>query len=541
MEYGPAAWQQAGSGGEESLKCWSWAALVELPAEEAQQERPQEDVRVNCSGSCLQGMRRVLDAGSLQQALLEVQAAMASFAGAVVLSAYRWVAEQGVLQLVATGHEPDETLRRVDVSVVQDSMLSAVLADGLVRWVAVDEGEVSTAGAAALRRGGRVDGVLVAEFVRTGADTGHPSPACLACAASVMSVVLARNDVEEAQRNLLTLERYRSVAELSVQVTHDFNNMMQAVLGNAALAKMDAPQGGPMADSLAAIEAAAGKAAALARKLLNFARDSRATGSCDAVAAASDALDLAGTLYLRGVAVTKDLPSFSIPVSVTGNDLENALILVIKSSVLCLKPVASAYLTVAEGPGPRQAQVRLGIEGVRQAMGPEDTVLADRLAAAAAAVVNAAGAVLELQTGPGTETAVMTLALEPLLKPSVPEEAPEAAGLGGLPVVVVGGSAALEMLLSAAGCSAKTVPSWQDVERVEREAGGRMPRIVMAAVHDTAGMEHAVQERRHLGVPVVVMCSQDVHCTPEQAAALDGVLGLPLDLGDVRAMLKRLA
>ena len=75
-----------------------------------------------------------------------------------------------------------------------------------------------------------------------------------------MSVVLARNDVEEAQRNLLTLERYRSVAELSVQVTHDFNNMMQAVLGNAALAKMDAPQGGPMADSLAAIEAAAGKA-----------------------------------------------------------------------------------------------------------------------------------------------------------------------------------------------------------------------------------------------------------------------------------------
>ena len=33
-------------------------------------------------------------------------------------------------------------------------------------------------------------------------------------------------------------------------------------------------KGGPMADSLAAIEAAAGKAAALARKLLNFARDS---------------------------------------------------------------------------------------------------------------------------------------------------------------------------------------------------------------------------------------------------------------------------
>jgi hypothetical protein len=63
----------------------------------------------------------------------------------------------------------------------------------------------------------------------------------------------------------------------------------------------------------------------------------------------------------------------------------------------------------------------------------------------------------------------------------------------------------------------------------------------MAAVHDAAGIEDAMQGRHRLGVPVVVMCSQDVQCTPEQAGALDGVLGLPLDLGDVRAMLKRLA
>ena len=520
------------------MKRWSWGGLVELPAEEAQQEQPQEDLPVTCSGSCLRGMGRVLDAGSLQQALLEAQATMASVTGAVVLSAYRWVPEQGLLQLVASGHEPDETLRRVEVSTVQDSMLSAVLEDGLVRWVAVDEGKVATAGAAALRRAGRIDGVLVAECLRGGTAAGCPFPACLACVASVMGVVVARNDVEEAQRSLLTLERYRSVAELSVQVTHDFNNMMQAVLGNAALAKMDAPQGSPMADSLAAIEAAATKAAGLARRLLNFARDSRATGSCDAVAAASDALDLAGTLYLRGVGITKHLPSSGIAVSVTENDLENALILVIKSSVLCLKPVGSVNLTVAEGPGPRQGQVRLDIEGVRQAMGPEDTVLADRLARSAAAVVNAARGVLELRTGPGTETAVITLAREPLVQPAVPREVPEAVDVGGrLQMLVVGGSPALETLLSATGCSVTTVPAWPDVER---EAAQRMPRIVIAAVHDTADVEHAMQGRHRLGVPVVIVCSQDVHCTPEQAAALDGVLGLPLDLDDVRAMLKRL-
>ena len=520
------------------MKDWSWGALVELPAKEAEQERLDEGVRTNCSGSYLRTMGRVLDAGPLQQALLEAQAAMASVTGAVVLSAYRWVPERGVLQLLATGHDPDETLRRVEVSIVQDSVLAAVLADGLVRQVAVDEGEVSVAAAAALRRGGRVDGVLVAEFVRGGADTGLPSAACLSCVASVMSVVLARNEVEEAQRNLLTLERYRSVAELSVQVTHDFNNMMQAVLGNAALAKMDAPEGSPTVDSLTAIEGAAGKAAALARKLLNFARDSRATGSCDAVAAASDALDLAGTLYLRGVAVTKDLPSSAIAVSITGNDLENALILVIKSSVLRLKPVASAHLTVADGPGPRQAQVTLEVQGVRQAMEAEEAVLADRLAAAAVAVVDAAGGVLELRTGPGVEAAVVTLARESLVQPAVPSEAPEAGGMGGLPVMIVGGSAALEMLLSAAGCAVKTVPSWQDVEQ---EVAVWMPRVVLAPVHDAPGVERAIEGRQRLGVRVVILCSEDVRCTPEQAAALDGVLGLPLDLDDVRAMLKRQA
>ena len=519
------------------MRRWSWNALVELPAEEAQQEWPHGSVPDNCSCSCLRNMGPVLDAGSVQQALLVAQAGMESATGAVVLSAYRWVPEQNLVQLLATGHEPGESLRRVEARIAQGSMLSAVLADGLLRWVTVDEGVVSAAGVAALHRGGHVDGVLVAERLWDGTGTGCPFPACLACMASVLSVVVARNDVEEAQRNLLTLERYRSVAELSVQVTHDFNNMMQAVLGNAALAKMDAPQGSPLVDSLTAIELAAGKAAALARKLLNFARDSRATASCDAVMAASDALDLASTLYLRGVAVTKDVAPSAIAVSVTGNDLESALILMIKSAVLRLKPVASAHLTVAEGPGPRQAQVTLTVAGVRQAMSAEEGALADRLAASAAAVVNAAGGMMEATAGPGTEVAVLTLARESLLHSPVTGEAPGQAGMGGLPVMIVGGSPALEMLVSAAGCTVRTAPSWEDARR---EVASGMPRIVMAAVHDASGIERAIQGRQELGIPVVVVCSEDVHCTPEQAAALDGVLGLPLDLDEVRTLLKRL-
>ena len=66
-----------------------------------------------------------------------------------------------------------------------------------------------------------------------------------------MSVVLLRAYIRESRDSLLTLARYRSVAELSVQVTHDFNNMMQGVLGNAALARMDIPGDSPAAGSLA--------------------------------------------------------------------------------------------------------------------------------------------------------------------------------------------------------------------------------------------------------------------------------------------------
>ena len=150
----------------------------------------------------------------------------------------------------------------------------------------------------------------------------------------------------------------------------------------------------PVTGSLAAIEESATRASVLARKLLNFARDSAKGGAtCDAVKVASDALDLAGTLYLKGVTVTRDLPGYAVPVRMTDNDLENALILLIKSSVLRLKPVTGTRLSIAVDPTQARAEIRLELDGVTQAISTEDGTEAELLESAAQAVATRSTAV----------------------------------------------------------------------------------------------------------------------------------------------------
>jgi len=169
--------------------------------------------------------------------------------------------------------------------------------------------------------------------------------------ASVLSFVTIRAAVDEAQDDLLLLSRYRIVAELSAQVAHDLNNTMQGVLGNAEIAKLEVPEAGSINECLTAIEEAATRSSVLARKLLSFARDTaKGRETCNAVKAASDAIDLARTLYLKDVDVIRNLPAKPIPVRMTDNELENVLLLLIKSSVLQLKPVTGAELNLEDHP-----------------------------------------------------------------------------------------------------------------------------------------------------------------------------------------------
>ena len=514
--------------------------MVELPADQVQQKADPSCVPGNCPCSCLRGMVRGLDAESLQQALLEVQAALGDVAGKAILSVYRMVAGEGRLYLASTGHDPGETLKRIRVPIVPASMLEAVLTDGLVRWVAVDEGDVSAVGAASLHDQGKITGVLVAEFARDGMSLGKPSAVCLRCVAAVMSVVMLRAKIDEAQGNLLLLARYRSVAELSVQVTHDFNNMMQGVLGNAALARMDVPGDSPVTGSLAAIEESATRASVLARKLLNFARDgAKGAAICDAVKAASDTVDLAGTLYLKGVDVTKDLPAYGVPVRMTENDLQNTLILLIKSSVLQLRPVTGVRLSISDDLTSEHVEIRLELSGVTQEISTEDRLEADLLASAARASATRSGASLDIASVPGAITLALTVAREVARQPlSGATVAPptQAMEFKGTHVLVVGKPSPLVMMLGATGCSAQAVSTWEDAAR---EVAAFASQVVLAVIGESADLDAAVEGRRRLGLPVIVVCPQGVACPADKVSSLDGVLGLPLDLDDLRRILTR--
>ena len=514
--------------------------MVELPADQARQEPDASCVPGSCPCSCLRSMVRVVDAVSTEQAVLEAQAALGDVTGRVLLSVYRRMEGEGQLDLVATGHDPGDTFALIRVPVVTASMLAAVLTDGVVRWAIADEGDVSAVGVAALRDRGQTIGLVVAEFARDGTGVGKPSAICLRCVASVMSVVILRAKVDEAQASLLSLARYRSVAELSVQVTHDFNNMMQGVLGNAALAKMDVPADSSVAESLAAIEESATRASVLARKLLNFARDSaQFRVTCDAVKAAADALDLAGTLYLKGVTITKQLPGHAVPVRMTENDLQNALILFIKSGVLRLRPVLGAQLSIIGDPASERVEIRLELHGVTQAISGEDGMEAELLASAAQSVATGSGASLEVISAPGVISIILTVAKEVVQQPSFGSEVPplaEGMDLRGTRVLVMGKPSPLVMLLGATGCSVQEALTWEDaIQGVAHFA----PRVILAVIGDSFDLDAAVEGRKRLGLPVIVICQHGVGCPADKASSVDGVLGMPLDLDDLRHMLTR--
>jgi signal transduction histidine kinase len=82
----------------------------------------------------------------------------------------------------------------------------------------------------------------------------------------------AHAEREKLQAQLTQAQKMESVGRLAGGVAHDFNNMLQAILGNAALALEDLPPGSPARESLEEIEKSAQRSADLTRQLLAFAR-----------------------------------------------------------------------------------------------------------------------------------------------------------------------------------------------------------------------------------------------------------------------------
>ena len=82
----------------------------------------------------------------------------------------------------------------------------------------------------------------------------------------------AEAEHQKLQAQLTQAQKMESVGRLAGGVAHDFNNMLQAILGNASLALEEIPPGSPLRESLEEIHRSAQRSADLTRQLLAFAR-----------------------------------------------------------------------------------------------------------------------------------------------------------------------------------------------------------------------------------------------------------------------------
>jgi two-component system, cell cycle sensor histidine kinase and response regulator CckA len=80
------------------------------------------------------------------------------------------------------------------------------------------------------------------------------------------------NESERLQAQLNQAQKMESVGRLAGGVAHDFNNMLNVILGHAELALDDLPKGSPLRESLEAIKTSAEHSADLTHQLLAFAR-----------------------------------------------------------------------------------------------------------------------------------------------------------------------------------------------------------------------------------------------------------------------------
>lgn len=98
------------------------------------------------------------------------------------------------------------------------------------------------------------------------------APATLNFLRDISQRKLAEDERQKLQEQLVQAQKMESIGRLAGGVAHDFNNMLQVILGNAAIAMQDLPPSSPLHECISEIEKSAKRSADLTRQLLTFAR-----------------------------------------------------------------------------------------------------------------------------------------------------------------------------------------------------------------------------------------------------------------------------
>ena len=104
------------------------------------------------------------------------------------------------------------------------------------------------------------------------ADSGAP---ILNRQGEIIGMVLVFRDITGQQRiekELLKMEKLKSLGVLAGGIAHDFNNFLTGIIGNLSLAKLDVESGHPVSRSLDEMEKAAMRAKDLTQQLLTFSK-----------------------------------------------------------------------------------------------------------------------------------------------------------------------------------------------------------------------------------------------------------------------------
>ncbi len=142
-------------------------------------------------------------------------------------------------------------------------------------------------------------------------------------AVAVFRDITAQQKLED---DFLKAQKLESVGVLAGGIAHDFNNILTAVIGNIALAKMQAPGGDRVEHALSEAEKAAWRARGLTQQLLTFARGGapmKRTASLQDLLREAVPFALAGSKAKFSMAVADDLWGLAFDPAQLGQALTN--------------------------------------------------------------------------------------------------------------------------------------------------------------------------------------------------------------------------
>lgn len=153
---------------------------------------------------------------------------------------------------------------------------------------------------------------------------------------AIAGIVVASRDVTEARETAAQLahaQRMEAVGRLAESVAHEFKNALSVVIGHAELVLARLPEDEPARASLEAIHRSASRAAATARRLLDFGRrDPAERTRIEAGAALEGCAALLAPILGRAVRLTVDTPDRAGSVLADPAELEQAIVNLVLNS-----------------------------------------------------------------------------------------------------------------------------------------------------------------------------------------------------------------